>query len=117
MPDCAENCSEREEDVSIDCSSIFRLSSNDEQLRISALHVRGVNVPQNHGVVGGCGKAERVSPSHADPHTAWQVEDRGHPSALCPEERYYQCLGLRSHLHWFPVQEEEVDSDTIYNSL
>lgn len=70
MPDCAENCSEREEDVSIDCSSIFRLSSNDKQLRISALLIHGVSVPQNPGDVGGRGKAEGVSPSHADPHTA-----------------------------------------------
>lgn len=36
---------------------------------------------------------------------------------VCPEKQYYQCLALLSHSHCFPVQEEQVDSDTIYNSL
>lgn len=45
------------------------------------------------------------------------TEDRVRPSALCPGKQYYQCLALLSHSHCFPVQEEQVDSDTIYSSL
>ena len=102
---------------SSDCLQMMKSSGSQP----SQLH--GVNIPHSHGEVGGRGEVgrallePRVSSSHVDPHTAWHPEDRVQPSALCPEKQYYQCLALLSHSCCFPVQEEQVDSDTIYNSL
>lgn len=118
LSDCAKNCSEKEEEVSIDCSSIFRLSSNDEVLRFPAQQLCGVNVTYGHREVEGHGQAGRaLGSSHADPQTAWQVEDRAWLSALSPEKQYNRCLVFLSHSSCFPVQEEQVDSNTIYNAL